>query len=90
MLFRIVQELLNNTIKHSSATVATVIFTGTTQELQVEVQDNGKGFSSETEKDSQGLFSIRQRLQALGGAFDINSKEGKGTTAVLKVALSKG
>ncbi len=87
MLFRIVQELINNTVKHSSATMATIRFAGTEQEMQIEVTDNGKGFSSKTEKENQGLFSIRQRLQALGGAFNINSKEGEGTIALLKIVL---
>lgn len=87
MLFRIVQELINNTVKHSSATMATIRFAGTEQEMQIEVTDNGKGFSSDTDKENQGLFSIRQRLQALGGAFNINSKEGEGTVALLRVTL---
>src|SRR5690606_13529947 len=47
MLFRIVQELVNNTIKHSSATLATIRFSGTEEEMQIEVTDNGKGFSSD-------------------------------------------
>ncbi len=89
MLFRIVQELVNNTIKHSSATLATIRFSGTEEEMQIEVTDNGKGFSSDAEKENQGLFSIRQRLQALGGAFNINSKEGEGTVALLRIALQK-
>lgn len=89
MLFRIVQELINNTIKHSSATTATIRFAGTEQEIQIEITDNGKGFSFESEKENQGLFSIRQRLQALGGAFNINSKVGEGTVALLKIDLQR-
>jgi len=89
MLFRIIQELINNTIKHSSATTATIRFAGTEQEIQIEITDNGKGFSFESEKGNQGLFSIRQRLQALGGAFNINSKVGEGTVALLKIDLQR-
>lgn len=89
MLFRIIQELINNTIKHSSATTATIRFAGSEQEIQIEITDNGKGFSFESEKENQGLFSIRQRLQALGGAFNINSKVGEGTVAMLQIALQR-
>jgi len=89
MLFRIVQELINNTLKHSSASQATIRFSGSEREIEIEITDNGKGFSPQSQSDSQGLFSIRQRLQALGGAFNIDSKEGEGTTALLRIALSK-
>lgn len=89
MLFRIIQELTNNIIKHAQATKANIHFTNDVQTLTVTVSDNGKGFSAIADQDSQGLFSIRERLKSLGGVFDIDSKEGSGTSAVLHISLQK-
>ncbi|MCC6186504.1 MAG: sensor histidine kinase, partial [Chitinophagaceae bacterium] len=89
MLFRIIQELTNNIIKHAQASKATILFSNEEDTLCVKVSDNGKGFSAIADQDSQGLFSIRERLKSLGGVFDIDSKEGSGTSAVLHIALQK-
>jgi signal transduction histidine kinase len=89
MLFRIIQELANNIIKHAQASKASILFTNDKETLTVKVSDNGKGFSAIANQDSQGLFSIRERLKSLGGVFDIDSKEGSGTSAVLHISLQK-
>lgn len=88
MLFRIIQELSNNIIKHAQATKATIIFSKNKEMLQVEVKDNGKGMAQLKHDQSQGLYSIRQRLKALGGAFDINSIDNEGTSAILQISIS--
>jgi signal transduction histidine kinase len=59
--------------------------------LRIEVRDKGKGFAavdSPSEISSKfGLFSIRERMAALGGAFEIVSVPGSGTTCILTVPL---
>lgn len=94
LIYQTVRELLLNVIKHAAVKQALVRFGKTAQgELEVAVVDEGKGFdvsslrSRQTVPTKFGLFSIRERLHALGGRFDIVSFPGKGTTAVLRVPL---
>lgn len=93
-VFQAVRELLFNVIKHSGVSEATVSLKGhADQELQVKVQDAGKGFQSSpnprdySQPGSFGLFSIRERTEALGGHFFIESAPGKGTQATVVVPL---
>lgn len=93
-VFQAVRELLFNIIKHSGVSEATVSLDGCAdQELQVLVQDAGMGFQSsvnladDTQPGKFGLFSIRERAEALGGHFHIESAPGKGTRATLLVPL---
>lgn len=82
VLYRIVQELLNNAVKHSGASeiVAQVIRKG--DQISITVEDNGKGFElkNETEMHSAGLRNIRSRVHYLHGQLDIQSQPGKGTS----------
>ncbi len=93
-VFQAVRELLFNIIKHSGVSEATVsLDVHPDQGLQVRVQDAGKGFqpSSNPKDYSQpgkfGLFSIRERTEALGGKFYIESAPGKGVQATVVVPL---
>lgn len=85
MLYRIIQELVNNVIRHSHATQVQVTFIQTNEQLQIEVKDNGIGLTEA--KESQGLYSIRERLKALGGSFNIKAEERKGTRVQLLLEL---
>ena len=91
-IFRAVQELLVNVVKHSRAAKAKVsICRAEDRFLRVEVEDNGIGFDAShanayiNQKNCFGLFSIKERLQYLGGRFEVFSNPGRGTRAVLKV-----
>ncbi|WNM64070.1 PAS domain-containing protein [Candidatus Nitrospira neomarina] len=93
-VFQAVRELLFNIIKHSGVSEALVSLKRTaSQELHVKVEDAGKGFhpspiSTDYSKPGRfGLFSIRERTEALGGHFYIESAPGKGTQATLVVPL---
>jgi CheY-like chemotaxis protein len=93
-VFQAVRELLFNVIKHSGVNKATVSVDGyADQVLQVLVQDAGAGFQSSlnstdhTQPGKFGLFSIRERAEALGGRFDIESAPGQGTLARLVVPI---
>lgn len=83
VLYRIVQELINNIVKHSQATEATVFLSYTNQQLVIQVSDNGIGFSASQE--NQGLYSIRERITTIGGTLTINSEQSKGSIVQVKV-----
>jgi len=80
-VYRIIQELVNNIIKHSGATEALVQLVQEKDRISVAVQDNGKGFdpSTATSSEGHGLKNIRMRVESLGGRLDIDSGIGKGT-----------
>lgn len=81
VLYRIIQELINNIIKHAQATEARVELSQSDTELKIEVADNGIGFT--TDHENQGLYTIRERSNTIGGIFDIRSEEKSGSVATL-------
>jgi signal transduction histidine kinase len=98
LLFQSVRELLINSSKHSGSHEAWVSVEQGDGKLRIHVQDNGVGFDlafvatsarvPEGAFSSQfGLFSIRERMKALGGKLDIRSSPGKGTTATLELPI---
>lgn len=91
-LFQSVRELLTNTLKHAKCRRASVLMTMSPGHVQIEVRDDGVGFVGEPTDSARrpstfGLFSIRERIKALGGTFDIDSGLEQGTRATLKLAL---
>ena len=80
--YRIIQEALNNSLKHASATSVTVQIYATTVEVKVEISDNGVGFDTGVAgtKGGMGLESMRERAEKLGGQLQIESSPDKGTT----------
>jgi PAS domain S-box-containing protein len=85
-IFRIIQELLNNVLKHSGATRAHILVKKGRDKIEIIVKDNGYGF--EIDKASvkgSGLKSIYNRLELMGGSMKINSKCGKGTTVTVSI-----
>ncbi|MEZ4890818.1 MAG: histidine kinase [Crocinitomicaceae bacterium] len=83
MLYRMVQELINNVMKHAQATQAWIQLSANKQELKIEVIDNGVGFSNAQE--NQGLKSIRERLKVINGAIQITSAKPNGTRVVIRL-----
>ena len=81
-IFRIVQELLNNTMKHSAATNAIVQVSKMDDLLSVTVEDDGKGFDASILEKSKGIGweNIKNRVEFLKGKLDVNSQSGKGTS----------
>ncbi len=86
-IYRIVQELINNTMKHAAAKTAIVQLTKTNQQLSVTVEDDGKGFDSSILQQSKGIgwSNIQNRVDFLKGKLDINSTEGKGTSVFIEI-----
>ncbi len=82
MLFRIVQEALNNVVKHSNSKSAAVKITAKNAMLSLLVSDEGVGFDTTASRflaGHVGLQSMKERVNSLGGKFTIDSKPGKGT-----------
>jgi signal transduction histidine kinase len=81
IIYRIVQELLNNTLKHAGATEAFVQLTRGNNRLNVVLEDNGKGFDTALLEANKGAgwSNIRSRVEYLKGQLDIHSEPGKGT-----------
>ena len=92
-VYRIVQEGLNNVVKHSSATEATVVVKRQQHVLTIAVRDNGRGFSrnSEINGDSAGagfgLSSISERARILGGDVTYESQPGEGFGLTIEIPL---
>jgi signal transduction histidine kinase len=83
-IYRVVQEALNNVVKHAQASAAQVRLQRTDCGLDLTVQDDGAGFDADRVK-GLGLLGMEERAHHLGGAFKIDSEPGRGT--VLKISL---
>lgn len=93
ILFRSVRELLTNVAKHAQTDSARISITKSGQNLQVTIEDRGKGFDPRqqsllVQKGHFGLFSIRERLEYLNGSLQVQSAPGAGVTATLTVPLA--
>lgn len=92
-LYRIVQESINNIVKHSQATEAKVEITRDTYGVYLTIHDNGRGFvpeattSTELRRRGFGLTGIAERVRMLGGTQKIRSGPGQGTTVTIKLPL---
>ncbi|MBF4985383.1 hypothetical protein FNJ87_13945 [Nonlabens mediterrranea] len=85
-LFRIIQELLNNTIKHAQAQHASIILTGYEDHVSIMVEDDGKGFvQGNSSHTGTGLDSIHTRVQNLDGTMEIDTKLERGTTINIEI-----
>ncbi len=87
-LYRIIQELLQNVIKHAKASQVSLTLSKEETTLKVALEDNGKGFAhAPNEIKGMGLKNVDARTQQLGGTFSINSQVGKGTKVKLEVPV---
>ena len=89
-IFRIIQELITNTIKHASATECTIHLTNHEDALNIMVEDNGIGFNPKqitTKNKGMGISSIDKRVEHLNGSMTIESENQKGTTIIIDIPL---
>jgi signal transduction histidine kinase len=84
-LYRIVQEAMTNIAKHSQATQVNLKLNETPQEVELIVEDNGQGFDPTQNTTGFGLQSMRERTEALGGLFYLNSQLGQGCRLHLNI-----
>jgi signal transduction histidine kinase len=88
--FRVLQEALHNSAKHSGVRYFEVQLWGTSSEIHLTVSDSGSGFDREVAKASRGLglISMEERLTLVNGTFSIESQPKCGTTVHARVPLS--
>jgi signal transduction histidine kinase len=88
-LFRVLQEALRNSVKHSGARHFTVELWGTPSEIHLAVSDPGSGFDLKVAKESQGLglTSMEERLKLVKGTFSIETQPRRGTRIHARVPL---
>lgn len=89
-LYRVVQELLNNAMKHSLATEVMLSLRKTKQVLYLTYHDNGKGMDMSKLNDSfqtMGIFGMKERVKSIGGILKINSAPGKGTHVFIEIHI---
>ena len=87
MLYRVIQEQLNNIIKHSSASYAEIQLKQNAGQVSVCITDNGDGFKEEELNKGMGLRTIMSRAKLYNGKATITSMPGKGTTMEIRVPL---
>lgn len=89
-LFRMIQELCTNIIKHSEATEVNIYLTqGSSKEINVIIEDNGKGFDPKNivGKSGIGLKNMEKKVEQMGGTFTIDSILTKGTSIIIDLPL---
>ncbi len=90
-VYRIVQECINNIIKHSEATNGTVTIKHLENRVKIMIADNGRGFDLENTKAKHsgfGLNGLQERVELLDGSFEIDSRPGDGTTILIVLPVS--
>lgn len=87
----IIQEFINNILKHSNATRANIFIEDREGLLLIKIEDNGRGFDKNVipEKDGLGINQIDARIQVMKGSFQIDTEKGKGTKITIEVPISE-
>jgi two-component system NarL family sensor kinase len=85
--YRIVQELLQNSLKHAKAREILVQITRTDHQLDLLVEDDGVGFEADKVKKGMGTDNIANRVQFLKGELNIESSKGQGTSTLVTIPL---
>lgn len=95
ILFRSIQELLNNSREHARASSVTITLDMGQDVITAAVEDNGQGFNSNavfdasesghSEDKSLGLKTLRERLELVGGSMEVDSEEGRGTKIMMRI-----
>ncbi len=93
-IYRVVQESVNNIIKHSAASAAELTVEKNGETVDISIRDDGRGFeknAAQTNDDSRGgfgLVGIAERVRMLGGSYEIESQVGNGTGIKIKLRIS--
>lgn len=83
-LYRVCQELVNNSMKHARASLLKFVITDTDEEFKITYSDNGIGFDIEKVSKGLGIEGIKTRLQPYNGILDINSNS-EGSTFTIRI-----
>ncbi|MFM9838675.1 MAG: 7TM diverse intracellular signaling domain-containing protein [Cyclobacteriaceae bacterium] len=85
IIYRIIQELINNVLKHAQAAECLVQVSFLVDHLSITIEDNGKGFDVKKETNGMGWGNIRQRIDFLKGSIDLHSAASSGTSVQINV-----
>jgi two-component system, NarL family, sensor kinase len=88
-LYRVVQELMNNMLKHAKATEVTIQLNRVDDNLNIVVEDNGMGFdvAAALAKDGMGLRNMETRVKKMQGVITFDSGKGSGTTTIIDIPV---
>jgi two-component system sensor histidine kinase DegS len=87
-LFRLIQESVQNALKHAEASTITVKLEMRREQIIVMIKDDGKGFDkNESKQESFGLIGMRERVELLSGELSIDTKIDKGTIIMINVPI---
>ncbi|TRX59006.1 PAS domain S-box protein [Fulvivirga sp. M361] len=93
-IYRIIQEAINNAIKYAKASSIDVKLIHSPRELEITIQDDGKGFDYEKlkktgyfESSGHGIFNMKERTAFINGTFDLNTKPEEGTMITITIPL---
>ena len=89
-IFRSIQEILNNSIKHSEAKNVSIQFYQIKNKLILTIEDDGKGFDPKLQSNGHGIQNIKSRISLLNGNVNFESVEGSGTVITLSIPLKNG
>jgi len=84
-LYRITQELINNVLKHAEAQHVSLQIGQRDGKIILMIEDDGKGFDINTHRDGYGLHNLDARTKLMHGNMNIDSKQGKGTSVLIKI-----
>ncbi|MDR3578046.1 MAG: response regulator [Anaerolineaceae bacterium] len=89
-LYRVLQEALTNVMKHAQASLVIINFQCQDNRILLTISDNGKGFNKNVSPDEQtrkgiGLMGMQERIEALGGKFEVSTQPAKGTSLLIEV-----
>jgi signal transduction histidine kinase len=89
IVYRLVQEALNNVLKHASATSVGVLARLVNDQVQITVNDDGRGFDPDAVGEGRGLLGMRERIELLGGEIEVRSSPGGGTEIAARVPVKR-
>ncbi len=84
-VFRVIQEITYNTLKHAKANRLTILMLAYQDKLIIETEDDGIGFSNARSPNGMGLVILKRRIKLLGGSIHISSQLQKGTRILIKI-----
>lgn len=88
-IYRIIQELISNILKHAEATKVDIHLTQQENQIILMVEDDGKGFDvTRIQKDGIGIANVRQRVANIGGEINIDSRIGNGCSVIIEININ--
>jgi len=95
VLFRIVQEAITNVVRHANATRVTILLNYSEEEINLQIEDDGRGFhvvealDKGSERPSWGLLGMKERATLIGGSCEILSEPSKGTIVIVNIPFER-